>query len=280
MVNLTTPPWWRSDTYNLEGADNGLDLGDTSLWGPHGPGVVGMYSRGGETVTDKGWGRDEFMSRYRRKMFHVKPFLMKQLPFAWVMRSARAVCIDIDGKNGGFDHVVELGFLPPTVAEISQSGNGYHLFYSVEDEWDPLLGFAKFSDAIGIVEGVDFRGTGCVFHKTTQRWNSRPLAPFPAHLEKQLLTRQQRRTRSSQEIKKMLQLDPEEIAIMHDQLLDELKKPIPAGRRNQSLFAIGQKLKEAEVPNWESLILDRASQVGLDDDESEKLVANISRYGS
>ena len=196
------------------------------------------------------------------------------------MRSARAVCIDIDGKNGGFDHVVELGFLPPTVAEISQSGNGYHLFYSVDDEWDPLLGFAKFSDAIGIVEGVDFRGTGCVFHKTTQRWNSRPLAPFPAHLEKQLLTRQQRRTRSSQEIKKMLQLDPEEIAIMHDQLLDELKKPIPAGRRNQSLFAIGQKLKEAEVPDWESLILDRASQVGLDDDEGEKLVANISRYGS
>ena len=78
----------------------------------------------------------------------------------------------------------------------------------------------------------------------------------------------------------MLQLDPEEIAIMHDQLLDELKKPIPAGRRNQSLFAIGHKLKEAEVPDWESLILDRASQIGLDDDESEKLVANISRYGS
>ena len=42
MVNLTTPPWWRSDTYNLEGADNGLDLGDTSLWGPHGPGAVGI----------------------------------------------------------------------------------------------------------------------------------------------------------------------------------------------------------------------------------------------
>ena len=74
MVNLTTPPWWRSDTYNLEGVGNGLDLSDTSLWGPHGPGVVGMYSRNGEIVTDKGWGRDEFMSRYRRKMFHVKPF--------------------------------------------------------------------------------------------------------------------------------------------------------------------------------------------------------------
>lgn len=62
------------------------------------------------------------------------------------------------------------------------------------------------------------------------------------------------------------------------ELVAELGKSIPAGKRNTTLFAIGSQMKEAAVENWEELVLDRATQVGLGDDEAEKLVRNITNY--
>ena len=79
-------------------------------------------------------------------------------------------------------------------------------------------------------------------------------------------------------IQKTLALDPEEIAIMHDELITELSKPIPAGKRNNTLFAIGSKMAEAKVPDWQTLVGDRAVAVGLDEDEVDKLINNIAKY--
>lgn len=59
----------------------------------------------------------------------------------------------------------------------------------------------------------------------------------------------------------------------------ELAKPIAAGKRNNTLFAIGSQLKDAEVPDWEQKVADRAVQVGLSDVEADKLVRNIAAYG-
>lgn len=65
---------------------------------------------------------------------------------------------------------------------------------------------------------------------------------------------------------------------MQDQLLVDLNKPIPAGRRNTTLFAIGQQMKLAAVPDWDKHLHARAVAVGLDVMEADKLVANVTRY--
>ena len=283
-MKLPKQPWWRTDTYDLAGLNDGPDMSDESLWGPKGPAVVPMFPQpDGGVKTGPGWGRDTFMQFYNRYEFTPRRVLHKyderQQPFAWVMRSARLLCVDIDGKNGGFEHVSELGFLPPTLAEKSMSGNGYHLFYLVDDEWDPHAGFDKYRDVIGLVTGVDIRAVGCVYHKPTQQWNSRGLAQLPEHLDLALTSRQRKRNAAKIEIAKTLELDKEEIAIMHDEMLTELNKPIKPGTRNQTLFAIGSKMKQAECPGWEDAITERGLKIGLDEDELEKLIQNINTYG-
>jgi Bifunctional DNA primase/polymerase, N-terminal len=277
-------PWWLNDTYDQ--ADP-IPVHFHAESGVEGPALVRVWDDG---KTDAGWGLTDkkgqptFIPLYHRKKFQAAPILFgyeqDKWAFAFVMRSMRVVCIDIDGKNGGFDHAASLGMLPPTLAETSRSGEGYHLFYKVsEDEWDPDAGFAEFGDRIGIEQGVDFRGTGCVFHYQSQRWNTRHLAELPLRIKDRLLAHQQRKAASAANITKVLELeDPEEVLIMQADLLNDLKKPIPAGRRNNTLFAIGQQLKLAQIPDWEKHLHARALQVGLDRTEADKLVANIQRY--
>ena len=36
--------------------------------------------------------------------------------------------------------------------------------------------------------------------------------------------------------------------MMQDEMVSELAKPIPAGKRNQTLFAIGSQMEQAQVP--------------------------------
>ena len=269
--------WWRTDSYtDSEPVPETLH----TFAGPEGLALVEVYGE----KTQAGWGGDSFMENYTTKKFKPRRalwrFTKRQEPFAFVMRSLSLVCIDIDGKNGGFEFASQLGFLPQTVAEVSQSGNGYHLFYRTDDTWDPQLGFAKYNDAIGVVQGVDIRGTGCVYHKPTQRWNIEQLAMLPDHISKMLLSRQARRAQAADTITKTLELDKEEIAIMHYELLEELAKPIADGKRNNSLFAIGTKMHLAQVPDWEDKLRTRGDEVNLDEDELDKIVANILKYGA
>jgi hypothetical protein len=277
-------PWWLSDTYDHDYAVP-AQFDDES--GEQGVALVRVWPEG---KTDAGWGltdkdgKPTFIPLYKRKRFNPKPILMgyeqRMWAFAFVMRSMRVVCIDIDGKNGGFNHAASLGMLPPTLSETSKSGDGYHLFYKVsEDEWDPDAGFAAYSDRIGIEQGVDFRGMGCVYHYPSQRWNGRHLAELPVRIKDRLLANQQRKAASAANIIKTLELeDPEEVLIMQADLLSDLKKPIPAGRRNNTLFAIGQQLKLAQIPKWDEHLHARAIEVGLDMAEADKLVANVQRY--
>lgn len=271
--------WWESDTFNRV---DQIPPEFAEFEGPEGIAVVRAYSNG---KTDPGWGGEKFMQNYTTRMFKTYRAVTnmdvnKRPPFAFIMRSMRLVCIDIDGKNGGLEHVGRLGMLPYTLAETSKSDNGYHLFYSTEEEWDEAEGFAPFKDRIGIQQGVDLRVTGCVFHHTNQRWNHRPVAPLPDHLIEMLVTRQQKELATVSAIAMTLDTgDEEEIAIMQSTLVDDLAKPIPAGRRNNTLFAIGNQMKLAEVPDWQKLVRERAEAVGLDYDERVKLVANIEKYG-
>jgi hypothetical protein len=277
-------PWWLTDSYE---GDFAIPVDFLTVSGAEGPALVRVW---GDGKTDAGWGltdkddKPAFIPLYQRKRFQASAILAgyaeKIWAFAFIMRSMRVVCIDIDGKNGGFDHAASLGILPPTLAETSKSGNGYHLFYLVsEDEWDPNAGFGMFGDRIGIEQGVDFRGTGCVYHYQSQRWNDRPLAELPDRIKDRLKAAQQRKAASAANIVKTLELeDPEEVLIMQADLLADLKKPIPAGRRNNTLFAIGQQLKLAQIPDWETHLHKRALDVGLDQDEANKLVANVQKY--
>ena len=278
-MDFNRTPWWKTDAYPDDSPTGPLDLERADLWGPKGAAMIQLWPDG---TTAKGWGRDTFMALYKSNAFLPKRILFgyekQKWNYSWIMRGSRIVCVDIDGKNGGFEHASELGFLPPTAAEVSKSGNGYHLFYLTDDVWHPDDGFGQFRDHIGIVGGVDIRGTGCVYHHPQQRWNERPLAQIPQFLSERLQEKARLQQQAENTIIKKLALEPEEVAIMHDELITELNKPIASGKRNVSLFAIGQKMKLAQVPDWETLLADRAVQIGLDEDEADKIVANVKRY--
>ncbi len=277
-MSLTTPlPWWRTDDYVV---DLPMPEAFTNLSGPLGVALVRAFPDG---RTDAGWGDETFMAKYlagdfidRRALYG---YSRGKHAFAFIMRSLKLICVDIDGKNGGLEHAKKLGALPPTTAETSKSGDGYHLFYLVDDLWDETHGYGLLTDRIGVEQGVDIRSTGCVYHHDTQRWNDRAPAPLPDYLRKILLAKQQERAHRAAHVAKVIDSQDEtEILLMRDQLTADLAKPIPDGKRNNTLFAIGQQMKQAQITGWEDLITERAIEVGFDTDEIEKLVNNIARY--
>jgi hypothetical protein len=283
---MTSLPWWRTDSYTITDA---VPNEFNELEGPKGLALVKAWEDG---RTDQGWGLigpkhepdNGFMPRYMRGEFNERRVLYGynkgKWNFAFVMRSVQLVCIDIDGKNGGLEHAKRLGMLPPTLAETSKSGDGYHLFYTVDEEWDDVKGYGQLADRIGIEQGVDVRATGCVYHYPQQRWNDRGPVPLPDHLKTLLLHREQKLTAETKRIETVLSnADPMEVLMMQDELMTELNKPIPQGKRNNTLFAIGNKMRQAEIVDWEIKLQDRATQVGLGADETTKLLENIERYG-
>lgn len=74
--------------------------------------------------------------------------------------------------------------------------------------------------------------------------------------------------------------DQDELLLLQEELKNDLAKPIIDGTRNNTLFAIGSKMKALNVPNWPDLIRTRGTDLGLPGFEIEKLVYNIDVYGS
>jgi hypothetical protein len=283
----TSLPWWRTDTYDW---DYPVPASIQDLAGPKGLALVKAWPDG---RTDQGWGlqgpkhdpTNGFMPRYMRGEFNDRRVLYGynrgKWNFALIMRSVRVVCIDIDGKNGGLEHAKRLGMLPYTLAETSKSGDGYHLFYEVDEEWDDLKGFGLLGDRIGVEQGVDIRATGCVYHYPSQRWNDdRPIAPLPDHLRELIVHREQKLAATTARIDTILaNNDDMEVLMMQDEILVDLAKPIPAGKRNVTLFAIGNQMRQATIPDWQDKLTERGIEVGLDSTEIEKIVENVERYG-
>lgn len=281
---MISKPWWESDRF-----DDDAPVADQlrACSGPKGLALVQVW---GDGRTQPGWGlnpppgsTDGFMPRYLRDEFNPRraeyAYNRKGTPFAFVMRGVQAVCVDVDGKNGGIEQLKKFGLLPPTLAETSKSGNGLHLFYYTDEVWDPALGYARYSDHIAIEQGIDFRGVGCVYHYHTQRWNNRHMAPLPEFIAEVLRSKENYRANQAGRFAAVVASNDEtEILLMQDQLITELKKPIPDGKRNNTLFAIGSQMRDAEVPNWDQLVYDRAVELGLSDDEAGKIVENIGRY--
>lgn len=275
-------PWWTRQSSYTE--SDLVPRIDPELAGPLGLAYVQVYDDG---TTAPGWGGKAFIDKYRRQGFAARRaqaiFDRRQAPFALVMRSVAMVCLDIDGKNGGIDSAAALN-LPSTMAETSKSGNGYHLFYLVEDTWNPTFGFDRLRDRIGWRAGIDIRATGCVYHYPSQRWNTARPMPLPENI---LIDLEQTRDDQVARMEHITTLrkstDPDdqmEFLMMQTSIQSRLTAPIPAGKRNNTLFAIGAEMKEAGIIDWEAQVYDRAVQLGLDDVEATKLVRNIDRYGS
>jgi hypothetical protein len=276
-------PWWQTpEQYSVSSLLP--DIGLSPWEGPLGPAYVQVYDDGS---TAPGWGGKTFIDKYRKRGFHARRaqavFDRHQTPFALVMRSLSMVCLDIDGKNGGIESAAALN-LPRTMAETSKSGNGYHLFYLVDDTWNPTFGFDRLRDRIGWRTGIDVRATGCVYHYPSQRWNTSRPTPIPESL---LVDLEQARDALADRAEYITTLrassDPDdqmEFLMMQTSIQSKLTAPIPAGKRNNTLFAIGAEMKVAGITGWQEQVLDRSIQVGLDQDEAEKLVKNIERYGN
>jgi len=241
--------------------------------------LIRVYQSG---KTQPGWGGESFVDNYVKNAFDpqraVKFFDRYSMPFGIVMRSLPFICVDIDGKNGGVETARTLN-LPPTFAERSKSGNGYHLFYRVPyTKWNPLRGYDEFPDLIGLIPGVDIKGVGVVFHYVQQRWNELEVAELPVSLAT-LIGRARDVRRAARITKQGTQsLDAEELLIVHDQLIDDLKGKFEAGHRNQRLYAIGARMQAAGVPHWDTLVFDRGLEIGLEIGEIEELIRNIETY--
>ena len=68
--------------------------------------------------------------------------------------------------------------------------------------------------------------------------------------------------------------------MLHDELMDDLKRPIAFGKRNSTLFAVGSQMLEAKIPDWDEHLRERGAEIDLSADEVEKIIANISRYSA
>jgi hypothetical protein len=275
-------PWWQTpEQYSVSSLLPEIGLGPWQ--GPLGPAYVQVYDDGS---TAPGWGGKTFIDKYRRRGFHerraIAVYDRHQTPFALVMRSLSMVCLDIDGKNGGIESAAALN-LPVTLAETSKSGNGYHLFYLVDDTWNPTFGFDRLRDRIGWRTGIDVRATGCVYHYPSQRWNTARPTPLPQDI---LLDLEQVRDdlveRTAIITKLRTSTDPDdqmEFLMLQTSIQSRLDAPIAAGKRNNTLFAIGAEMKIAQITGWSEQVYNRAIELGLDDAEADKLVKNIERYG-
>lgn len=236
--------------------------------------------------TAPGWGETQFMAKYQANAFSARRaeviYERHQTPFALVMRSMAMVCIDIDGKNGGIEEAEKM-LLPITLAETSKSGNGYHLFYTVPGLWDTTTGFAAVRDKINFRPGVDIRGVGCVYHHPQQQWNLHDPVPLPQLFLDELQKRTYDLAASLERIEKLVKStdpdDEQELLVMQDTIQSKLTAPIPTGRRNNTLFAIGAEMAQAQVPGWEKQVYDRGIELGLSDEEMTKLVSNVRKYG-
>jgi hypothetical protein len=276
--------WWETDTYD---DDNIIPREFSDFMGPHGIPTVRVFGNG---KTDPGWGilpgknGMNFMDNYTAGKFDPQiaaiGMISGRWDFAFVMRGLALVCIDIDGKNGGFASVGKLGLLPETLAEVSKSKNGYHLFYYTDhDAWDDDKGFALYKDRVGLYPGIDIRAVGCVYHYSGQRWNDRRIAKLPDYLHEKWTEVPSQKYQAAEMERILTDADPDELLIVQTDLERDLNKPIPPGRRNNTLFAIGTKMKLVQVDDWELKVHDRALGVGLDAAEATKIVSNIKRYG-
>lgn len=270
----------------------GLPYEFFKLSGPHGPALVRVF---GDGKTEPGWGLQPpehnvgFMVNYVNDSFWERPrvraFMDKRpKPYAIIMRSVNIIALDIDRhlSDGGADGFIAASKLklPPTLAETSKSGTGRHLFYATNETWDTETGFGAWDDVIGLVPGVDVRAVGCMYRYPQQLWNDVPIAPVPDTITELLTKRRERKQFTAQLIAAAAAADPddEEALIMHDALIQELAKPIPVGKRNATLFAIGTKLHQAGVPDWDKHLEERAADLGIDAEESAKIITNITKY--
>lgn len=233
--------------------------------------------------TQPGWGALEFVKNQMMGYFAPKRALRfwdrNHLPFGIVMRSIPYVVIDIDGKNGGIE-MAQVLELPPTLAEISKSENGFHLFYTLPTAlWDDERGYNELIDQIGLLPGIDIKGTGIVYHYGNQLWNNMQAVPLPESLS-HLISRAGEAKRAARITREgVSSLSEDERVILHDQLKTDLESTtFTEGSRNNKLFAIGAKLASAYYPAWDLALYDRGAEIGLTSDEVSDIIKNIEKY--
>lgn len=271
---------WYEDTtqYTNEEPLGGHDWGDRL-------GLVHVYEvmKDGEksVVTTSGWGKTSFMERHKEGKFTPRKYLRRYAhgrAFGIIMRSTPLLCVDIDGKNGGLatSRVLQL---PPTLAERSKSGNGYHLFYQLEDNWDEQFGYSEYEDFNGVVPGVDVRGTGIVYHYPGQRWNNLPPAPLSLGVRRLLDQKTQSRQQRIEQVQRRADLTETELEELRWELLEDLDTRIRPGKRNTWLFAWGCRALGI-IGNWDQLLAARGEELGLSDSEVQQVIRNVLKYGT
>lgn len=272
MATVDLKDWYTRDAYDVEFFSEVETL--PCLWREE-VATVEVYKDG---KTQPGWSEAEFIRNYWLGRFNRVRDASK--PFAYLMRAFSGFVIDIDGKNGGIESAKQLN-LPPTLAETSKSGNGYHLWYAFPEEyadWSTNGGFDALRDRLSVVPGVDLKAVGCVYHYPQQRWNSRGVRVAPQHLMRTLTVKSGQGADPKVLRKLVDDKDEREIKRLIDDAMDTLSRPIPQGRRNQTLFAVGSRLHLLGYETWKDDLFKAGQACGLAHDEICKIASNVIVY--
>ncbi len=262
---------WYLDTDQYNADTPWSDLREHA--GPFGVAVVAVYGE----KTQPGWGTERFMKNYTRQFFAEPPANNK--PFALVMRSLRLLCVDIDGKNNGYQEAAKLN-LPPTLAETSKSGNGHHLFYSYPDTWDELYGYVGQPDRIGMWPGIDIKSSGVVYHHSHQLWNNESIAVLPDDVWDKLQSRNLRDAQLRVTPAQAQEMTDEDLKFKRDMLLIQLSQHRTDGR-DTSLWRIGASLLNRGVDEqyMSEKIREAGLRWGVDEHTLDnKIIPNIKSY--
>jgi hypothetical protein len=211
---------------------------------------------------------------------------------ALLMKSINVLCVDIDGKNGGMDNLHKLGYLPPTLAEISRSGTGYHLYYSLTDAQNSTFSM-DFAGKSALATGVDIKTQGLVFQAVAtskhQMYNARQLSLIPDSLanlvELNTIKKQKARVffkspQGLKELEKKRQAQPKDEwdwSSLGTPCSGYCLSPIPQGMRNDSLYTFGlAKMANGET-DWEKHMGHAARKSNIPNDELGVLVGQVKR---
>lgn len=217
--------------------------------------------------TMSGWANDAWRNTDRFSVYDPRSPLRRFVynpQWGLIMASTGMCCIDIDdhdGRRTGFDSMERFD-MPPTLAKISRSGRGRHLYYLMPQG----MGVC---DMIGVLPGVDWKARELTFFvRGVTLHNGLEPVELPEEFAVGIRWRMERH---------------DEVAARHVARPGGVRSgcpylcrvPIPEGERNSTLNSWGYGLACNGWVDWYEHVNHRGRVSGLDRKEIQQIIRSI-----